>query len=156
MKVAVYPGSFDPITMGHMDIISRSSKFFEKIIVAIGHNHNKAKGMFPVEKRLEMIKLATKNMDNVEVHIYDGLLIDFAEKVGANIIIKGVRNSKDFEYEQNMALINNSLKEGVETFLLVADPKYCFISSSMIRELMYFKKDVTEYVPNEIMHMLKT
>ncbi|WP_010167483.1 pantetheine-phosphate adenylyltransferase [Candidatus Epulonipiscium viviparus] len=155
MNTAIYPGSFDPVTIGHIDIIARASQHFTSLIVAIGYNPNKATGLFDLKTRIAMLKLATKKFDNVTVATYDGLLIDFMQSANVNVIVKGVRNSKDFEYEKDMALINNSLDITIETFLLFANPMYSFISSSMVRELLYFNKEVDNYVPKEIIYILK-
>ncbi|ONI46217.1 pantetheine-phosphate adenylyltransferase [Epulopiscium sp. SCG-B10WGA-EpuloA2] len=155
MKIAIYPGSFDPITIGHIDIIKRASKKVDKLIVALLYNTEKSKGLFSISQRLSMLNLATNKLDNVIVTSYNGLLVDLMKTVGTNIIIKGVRNIKDFEYEKDMALINNNLDTNIETFFLFANPKYSFISSTFVRELLYFNKDIDNYVPSEIVSFIK-
>ncbi|ONI46315.1 pantetheine-phosphate adenylyltransferase [Candidatus Epulonipiscioides gigas] len=155
MKIAIYPGSFDPITIGHIDIIKRASKKVDKLIVALLYNTEKSKGFFSISQRLSMLNLATNELDNVIVTSSNGLLVDLMKTVGTNIIIKGVRNIKDFEYEKDMALINNNLDTNIETFFLFASPKYSFISSTFVRELLYFNKDIDNYVPSEIVSFIK-
>ena len=129
MRIAVYPGSFDPITNGHLDIIERASRIFDKVIVGVLKNKNK-KPKFSADERVMLIEKATSKLTNVEVASFDGLLVDFARKYGANIIIKGLRTVNDFEYEFQMALLNKTLDSECETMFMMTNSKYSYISSS--------------------------
>lgn len=146
MSIAVYPGSFDPITNGHLDIIKRASKIFSKVIVAVLINRDK-KGFFSIEERKELIEEAIRGLDNVEVVSFNGLLVDFMKEKEARIIIKGLRNSTDFEYEHQMALMNKKLNENVETLHMSTNPEYSYISSSAIRQIVSFGGEIKEFVP---------
>ncbi len=143
-KTALFPGSFDPFTIGHLALIQRAVKLFDKIIVAVGINNDK-KGLYPIEERIEIIKKATSNLPQVEVATYNGLTTDFCREKGASCILRGVRSSLDFEYEKNIAEINMELAPDIETMFLISEPQYSAISSSMIRELKSFGKDVSKY-----------
>lgn len=150
MRTAVYPGSFDPITNGHLDIIQRAGRLYDKLIVGVLNNPGKKTPMFSVEERMEMIRTVTKDMPNVEVASFEGLLVDFAKANGAQVIIKGLRTVADFEYEFQMALLNKALNPEYETMFLMTDTKYSYISSSMVKELAGFRGDLTGLVPNVI------
>lgn len=154
MRVAVYPGSFDPLTNGHLDIIERSSKVFDKIVVGVLNNPNK-NPMFSVKERIAMIESVTKHLGNVEVDGFEGLLVDFAKAKKATVIVKGLRTVADFEYEFQMALLNKALNPEYETMFLMTDTKYSYISSSMVKELAGFKGDLTGLVPEEIINKIK-
>ena len=149
MRVAVYPGSFDPITNGHLDIIERALKVFDKVIVAILINPTK-KGLFSVQERVELIKKVTKDIDNVEVESFEGLLVDFLEKKETNIIIKGLRAVSDFEYEFQMALMNNKLNSDVETVFMMTSAEYSYLSSSSVKQVAKFGGNINGLVPDEI------
>lgn len=154
MRIAVYPGSFDPITNGHLDIIERASKIFDKVIVGVLNNRNK-KPKFSTDERVMMINTVTSHIDNVEVAGFDGLLVDFAKKQGADVIIKGLRTVNDFEYEFQMALLNKALDSECETMFMMTNSKYSYISSSMVNELANYKGDLAGLVPSEIIHYIK-
>lgn len=134
MRTAVYPGSFDPITNGHLDIIERASRIYDKVVVGVLNNSNK-KPLFSVGERIELIKSVTGHIDNVEVDSFDGLLVDFVKSKEASVIVKGLRTVLDFEYEFQMALLNKALNPEYETVFLMTDTKYSYISSSMVKEL---------------------
>lgn len=150
MRIAVYPGSFDPLTLGHLDIILRGAKVFDKVIVAVLNNIQK-NSMFTVEERLEMSRKVLGKYDNIEVQSFEGLLVDFMEEVGAGIILKGLRAVSDFDYELQMAHINKQLSKDVETVLMMTNPKYSYISSSNIKQIVHFNGDITNFVPEEIL-----
>ena len=154
MKVAVYPGSFDPVTNGHLDIIERASRVCEKVVVGVLNNANKSP-MFTVEERMDMLKNVTANFTNVEVDSFSGLLVDFASSHCANVIIKGLRTVADFEYEFGMALLNKTLNPDIETMFMMTNSKYSYISSSMVKELAGFKGDLTGLVPAQIINKIK-
>lgn len=150
MRIAVYPGSFDPLTLGHLDIILRGAKVFDKVIVAVLNNIQK-NSMFTVDERLEMSRKVLGKYDNIEVRSFEGLLVDFMEEVGAGIILKGLRAVSDFDYELQMAHINKQLSKDVETVLMMTNPKYSYISSSNIKQIVHFNGDITNFVPEEIL-----
>ena len=149
MRIAVYPGSFDPVTNGHLDIIERSSKIYDKVIVGVLNNASK-KPLFTAEERVDMLKDVTKHIENVEVDSFSGLLVDFAKAKGATVIVKGLRTVADFEYEFQMALLNKALNPEYETVFMMTDSKYSYISSSMVKELAGFNGNLTGLVPPEI------
>lgn len=149
----IYPGSFDPITNGHIDIIERCSEKFGKVIVAVLNNPSK-NTLFTVEERVEIIKESLKGYDNIEIDSFSGLLIDYAKQKEASLIVRGLRAVSDFEYEMQMALINKSLSEDVETFFLIANTKYSFLSSSIVREVASFGGDVANLVPEAALKAL--
>ena len=144
--IAVYPGSFDPPTNGHIDIISRASNIFSKVIVAITHNYNK-KHMFCLQDRIEMMKQSVIKMDNVEVQSFSGLLEDYLQKINSFYVIRGLRALSDFEYEFQMALMNRKLNSKIETIFLMPDQEYTFLSSSMIREIAALNGNFKKFVP---------
>lgn len=134
IRSAVYPGSFDPVTNGHLDIIERTAKIFDKVYVAILENSAK-KPMFSVEQRVRWIKQATKHLDNVEVDCFSGLLVNYMEQKSAHVIVKGLRAVSDFEYEFQMALMNHKLAKNIETMFMMTSAKYSFLSSSIVKEV---------------------
>ena len=149
--IAICPGSFDPITIGHLDIISRSAKMFGKVIVVVMSNINKKNsGSFTVEERVEMIKKSVADIPNVEVDHFDGLLADYAKLKNAGAIIKGLRAVTDFEYEFQMALTNKKLNPEVETLFLTTSADNMYLSSSMVKQIASMGGDVTEFVPPAI------
>lgn len=148
MKIAVCPGSFDPVTLGHLDIIERASELFDKVIVLVMSNSAKHCA-FTVEERMELIKKCIKS-DNIEVDTYSGLLVDYAKKNNATAIVKGLRAVSDFDYEFQQALINKSLYPKVETVFLTAKGENMYLSSSMVKEVCSLDGDISPYVPKEI------
>ena len=143
-KIALFPGSFDPMTIGHLDILKRAEPLFDKIIVAIGVNTEK-KTLFPLEHRIERIRIAIAKMSKIEVCTYNTLTTDFCHEIGARFILRGVRSITDFEYEKKIADINKLISPEIETVIMLADIKYATISSSMVREMLAFGKDVSQY-----------
>ena len=148
MKKAIFPGSFDPFTIGHYDIVKRGLTLFDEIVIAIGRNSTK-KETFPIREREEAIRKIFKDEPRISVQIYDCLTVDFAREVGAQFILRGVRCVQDFEYERNMAEANKELG-GIETILLYTRPEYAHISSTLVRDLYSYNKDVSAYVPNHL------
>jgi len=144
-KVAVYAGSFDPITLGHQDLIGRSLRFVDRLVVALAVNMNK-QPLFSVEERLEFIRLAVEDDPRVEVRYFEGLLVDFVQEVGANLIIRGLRAVSDFEYEFQMALMNRHLADAVETIFMVPSIETTYISASLVRQVARFRGDVSGLV----------
>lgn len=154
-KIAVYPGSFDPITNGHLDLIKRGVKMFDEIIVLIAHNPNKTSYLFTVEERMELIKEVVKEFDRVKVDTHDGLLVDYVKKTGANIILRGLRALSDFEYEFQLALINRRLNQDVETVFLMTSYEWFFTSSQIIKEAASLGGSVRGLVPDIVCQKLK-
>ena len=152
--IAIYPGTFDPVTNGHMDIIKRACKIFDKIIVAVADNKDK-KTMFDLKKRVEMMKKATAKFDKIEVKSFNSLLVEFAKKENANIIIRGLRAVSDFEYELQMGYANKSLYSEIDTIYLMPNLNNAFISSSVVRSILKYNGDVSHLVPKEIIEDLK-
>jgi pantetheine-phosphate adenylyltransferase len=152
--LALFPASFDPLTNGHLDLVMRASRVFPRLVVAIAHNVNK-KGTFTVEERLEMLNSALAGMPGVEVTEFQGLVVDYAEKIGARTIIRGLRANADFEYEFEMALMNRHMKPQIETLFLMTSQQYFYVSSSRLKELVSFGTDVSEWVPPLVETYLK-
>lgn len=157
MKIAVYPGSFDPITNGHLDIIERASKVFEQVIVVVLTNPDK-QGLFNRDERVELIQRSISKYQNVKVESYTGLLIDFMQKSKSKVIIKGLRAVSDFEYELQMALMNNKLDSSIETVFMMTTSQYSFLSSSSVKQVAMFGGNIEGLVPDEIINdvMLKS
>ena len=155
MKIAVCPGSFDPITLGHLDIIERASKLFDRVIVLVSFNRSKNKALFSTKERMEMIINVTKGLDNVVVDCYDGLLADYLKMTGAEVIVKGLRAVSDFEYEFQMALANKKLYNGAETVFLTTAGENMFLSSSVVKEIASFGGDISGFVSPEILELIK-
>ena len=155
MKVAIYPGSFDPITNGHLDIITRSSKIVDRLIIAVSKN-NKKKTLFKTNERVEMIKevIKNENISNVEVDTFEGLLMAYANKKKANIVIRGLRAVSDFEYEFQMTGMNYKLNPKIETIFLMSLDKYQLISSKLIKEINALKGNVSQFVPKIVENKL--
>ena len=149
MKIAVYPGSFDPCTNGHLDIIARASKLFDKVIVAVLENSNKSP-LFSAQERVSMINKVTKNFENVGVTSFSGLLVDFIRENNADVVIKGLRAVSDFEYEFQMALTNKKLSDSFETLFLPTSAEYMFLSSSVVKEIAKYEGELLGLVPEEL------
>ena len=148
MKRAIFPGSFDPYTIGHHDIVMRGLQVFDEIVIGIGHNYTKRE-TFPLDERLGAIQRIYSNEPRVRVEIYEGLTVDFALKNHAQFILRGVRSTLDFEYERNIAEANKQLS-GIETILLYTRPEYAHISSTLVRDLHSHGKDIAAYLPKTI------
>lgn len=153
MRIGVYPGTFDPITNGHLDIIKRAAKLFDKVIVVVPINMNK-KTMFSVEERMELIRESVQDIPNIEVDKTSLLTVDYAKKVNATAIIRGLRMVSDFEYELQMAAINKSLDKNVETIFIMSSHEYSFLSSSSVKELVGFNGNISEFVPEVVKEAL--
>lgn len=149
MKIAIYPGSFDPITKGHLDILKNASGIFDKVIIAVARNGEK-KGFLSTEERVELIKKSIEGLDNVEVDAFEGLTIEYAKKRGAEILIRGLRAVSDFEYEMQLSQTNSALCDEIKTVFLTTKPKYNFISSSTIREILQNNGDISKFVPHAV------
>lgn len=147
--IAVYPGSFDPITNGHLDIIERSAKRFEKVIVALLNNPSK-NSMFTIKERVKLLNQVLEKYENVEVDTFSGLLVDYAKQNNITTVIRGLRAVTDFEYELQMALMNRKLDSNLETFFLMASSQYTFLSSSIVKEVAKFNGDISSLVPKVI------
>ncbi|MFO7568058.1 MAG: pantetheine-phosphate adenylyltransferase [Enhygromyxa sp.] len=147
--VAVYPGSFDPITLGHLEIVERAARLFDEVVVAVGHHPTKP-GFFTFEDRVEMIEQSLAHVDNARAAHYSGLMIDFCREIGARVIVRGLRAAGDFEPEFQMALANRELEPGVETVFLIPEPRKQFISSSLIREIASHGGPFQEFVPGPV------
>ena len=149
MRIAVYPGSFDPITNGHLDIITRGAKVFDKLIVGVLVNIDKV-GLFSIKERVELIKRVTQHLPNVEVVSFNGLLVDLAKEYEAKVILKGLRAVTDFEYEFQMALMNSQLDNEVETLFMTTSAANSFLSSSSVKQVAKFGGKINGLVPDEI------
>jgi pantetheine-phosphate adenylyltransferase len=148
MKKAIFPGSFDPITIGHVDIVKRGIKVFDEIIIAVGDNIDK-KYMFPKEKRVEFVKQTFKNYDNINIESYDGLTVSFCKKNNIEFMIRGLRNPADFEFEKSIALTNREMTD-IETIFFLTSPENSFISSSIVRDLIRNNGDYKLFIPKGI------
>ena len=149
MRIAIYPGSFDPVTRGHLDIIKRAAKINDKLIVAVMHNQNK-KPMFSVEERKEMLRRTTADLPNVEIESFGGLLADYAHSKNACVLVKGLRAVSDFEYEFQMALANRKLNAELDTVFLMTSSEYMYLSSSVVKDIAVHGGSVAGFVPDEI------
>ncbi|MBQ1822294.1 MAG: pantetheine-phosphate adenylyltransferase [Lachnospiraceae bacterium] len=154
MRTAIYPGSFDPVTLGHMDIIKRSANLFDEIIVGVLNNSAK-NALFSVNERVSMIKELTKDMPNVRVDSFDGLLVDYCKKQNANIIIRGLRAVTDFEYEIQIAQTNKVEYPDIETVFLTTDLRYSYLSSTIVREFASYGGDITRFVPESVIPLVE-
>lgn len=153
-RIAIYPGSFDPLTLGHLNLIQRGLQTFDKLIVAVVFNPNKA-ALFTPEERMEMIREATKNDPRVEVDAFQGLLVDYCEKKKCNIVLRGLRAAQDFEYEFEMAMMNRRLRPGLELVFMMTDDAFFYISATMVREVAKLGGDVSSFVPSQVLKHLK-
>ena len=155
MTIAIYPGSFDPITNGHLDILKSGSEIFDKVIIAVSYNMNK-KGFLTVEERVDLIKKCVNNLPNVEVDSFEGLTVEYAKRKGADVLLRGLRTSFDFEYELQLSQTNNALNPDLKTIFLITKPEYNFISSSMVREILVNNGDISKFVPKAVEEYLIT
>lgn len=151
MKAAIYPGSFDPVTLGHLDVIERSSKLVDHLIVGVLNNNTKTP-LFSVDERVNMLKEATKHLGNVEILSFTGLLVDFAKSLHVNVIIRGLRAITDFEFELQMAQTNSIINTNVDTIFLTTNLKYAYLSSSNVKEVAMFGGDISEFVPDFVVN----
>lgn len=149
MKIAVYPGSFDPFTNGHLDILKRAATLFDHVIVGVLVNKSK-NCLFSPEERVDMIVEAVKDIENIRVMHFNGLLVDFCNKIGAKAVIRGLRAVSDYEYEVQMFAANYHLEPSVETVFLMSQPKYSFLSSSVVKEIAHYNGDIKEMVPPSV------
>ncbi|HEY5011542.1 MAG TPA: pantetheine-phosphate adenylyltransferase [Acidimicrobiia bacterium] len=147
MSTALCPGSFDPVTLGHLDIIERASRHFDEVVVAVIRNPQKTQSLFTLEERQQMLSECTAHLANIRIEFFKGLLVEFAREHGANAIVKGLRAVSDFDYELQMAQMNQRLS-GIDTFFLSTSPNYSFLSSSLVREVARYGGDVTSMVPS--------
>ncbi|MFD0940890.1 pantetheine-phosphate adenylyltransferase [Pedobacter boryungensis] len=153
MKIALFPGSFDPITIAHVDILKRALPLFDRIVVGIGLNSSK-QNFLSAEKREEMVRTIFVNNPNVDVQLYEGLTVDFCRKINAKYMVRGIRSASDFEYERAIAQINQTMMPDVETILLLSKPEYSAISSTIVRDILRNNGDVSPFVPKEALNFL--
>ena len=153
-KIAIYPGTFDPVTHGHIDLIKRGTKIFDKLIVAVAHNPDK-NPLFTVFERVDMLKEITKDMKNVEVDDFGGLLVDYARIKEANVVLRGVRAFSDFEYEFQMALTNRKLAPETETIFMMPNESFSYVSSRTIKQIASMNGDISKFVPEVVQEYLK-
>lgn len=149
MTIALFPGSFDPITNGHIDILKQAAEIFDKVIIAIAYNPQK-NGFLPIEERMTLIKESITEFHNVEVDAFEGLTVNYAQQMGASVIIRGLRNSQDFDYELQMAQINQKLNDNIKTIFLLPKSENLCVSSSAVREIISHGGDITSFVPQSI------
>ncbi|HEY4642867.1 MAG TPA: pantetheine-phosphate adenylyltransferase [Thermoanaerobaculia bacterium] len=154
MRIAVYPGSFDPLTNGHLDIIRRGTNLFDRFLVAVLENEGKAP-LFTVGERMELIARCTQDMPTVEVHSFSGLLVDFMQRMSAGVVVRGIRAVSDYEYELQMALMNRELHPGVETIFMLPAVEYTYVSSRLVKEVFRLGGDVARLVPPFVLESLK-
>ena len=148
-KIAVFPGTFDPVTKGHVDIVSRGASLFDEVIVAVGVNTNK-KTLFDLETRTEWLKKAFQTLPNVRIDHYEGLTVEYCHKIGAGYLLRGLRNGTDFDYESHIAQLNKNLKNKVETVFILSSPELSYISSTLVRDLIIHKGDFRKYLPEQV------
>ena len=154
MRTAVYPGSFDPLTNGHLDIIRRATHLFDRLLVAVLENEGKSP-LFSVAERMELIVKCTRDIPGVEVHSFSGLLVEFMQRLNANVVVRGIRAVSDYEYELQMALMNRELSASVETIFMLPAVEYTYVSSRLVKEVFRLGGDVARLVPPEVLDSLK-
>jgi pantetheine-phosphate adenylyltransferase len=154
MRRAVYPGTFDPVTYGHLDVIKRGSKIFDELVVAVGHNPLKDP-LFTINERMDMISKNTKNISNIKADCFKGMLIDYMKEMQTNVILRGTRTLSDFEYEFQRALTNRVLKTDIETVFIMTSQEYSFLNSSLIKEAVSLGGDISKFVPSDVEKLLQ-
>ena len=154
MRRAVYPGTFDPVTYGHLDVIKRGSKIFDELVVAVGHNPLKDP-LFTINERMDMISKNTKNISNIKVDCFKGMLIDYMKEMQTNVILRGIRTVSDFEYEFQRALTNRVLKVDIETVFIMTSQEYSFLNTSLIKEAVSLGGDISKFVPSDVERLLQ-
>lgn len=154
MRIGIYPGSFDPVTLGHLDIIKRSAKMVDKLIIGVLNNSKKTP-VFTALERKQMIEKVTKDIPNVEVEVFEGLLVDFVKERQASVIFRGLRAVSDFEYELQMAQLNRNLSHEADTVFLATSVEYAYLSSSSVRELASYKGNISSMVPEELLEQIE-
>jgi pantetheine-phosphate adenylyltransferase len=154
MKVAVFPGSFDPITLGHIDLVNRSLPLFDKIVIAIGENSQK-RTLFTLEQRMDWINEVFIDDPKVEVSHFTGLTVNFCKSINSNFLLRGLRNASDFDYEKTISQLNHIIGDNLETVFLISKPEFSHISSTIVREIIKGKGDVSQFVPTKISDQLK-
>jgi len=154
MRRAVYPGTFDPVTYGHLDVIKRGSKIFDELVVAVGHNPLKDP-LFTINERMDMISKNTKNISNIKVDSFEGMLTDYTKEMQTNVILRGIRTVSDFEYEFQRALTNRVLKTDIETVFIMTSQEYSFLNSSLIKEAVSLGGDISKFVPSDVEKLLQ-
>lgn len=154
MVKAIYPGSFDPVTFGHIDIIERCSKIADEVVIGVLKNNAK-RPLFSLEERVRMLEEVTKELPNVRVVCFEGLTVDFAKEIGANVLVRGLRAVTDFEYELQMAQTNHKLAPEIETMFLTTNLNYSYLSSTIVKEVATFGGDISQFVPEVVMNRIK-
>ncbi|MDA9764042.1 MAG: pantetheine-phosphate adenylyltransferase [Opitutales bacterium] len=154
MRTALYPGTFDPITLGHLDVLNRASLIFDRVIIGVAHNLSKSPTL-SLEERTRLIEENLKDLPNIEIQSFDGLVVDFAKQIGAVALIRGLRAVSDFEYELQMAQMNRNLDESIETLFLMPNEAYTFISSTLIKQVAIYGGDISKFVPPNVYEALK-
>jgi pantetheine-phosphate adenylyltransferase len=154
MRIAVYPGSFDPLTNGHLDIIRRATRLFDRVLVSVLENEGKSP-LFSVSERMELIRDCVGDVPGVEVHSFSGLLVEFMRRMNASVVIRGIRAVSDYEYELQMALMNRELHQGAETIFMIPAVEYTFVSSRLVKEVFRLGGDITHLVPGRVLDALR-
>ena len=153
MKIALFPGSFDPVTKAHVDILKRSISLFDKVVIGIGINSTKH-ALLPIEARKKMLEAVFADEPKVEIQTYSGLTVDFCKEIGANYMIRGIRTVSDFEYEKAIAQMNHALVPEIESIFIVSKPGYSSISSTIVRDILRNKGDISQFVPKEVLEFI--
>jgi len=154
MRTVIYPGSFDPLTNGHLDLVHRAAKLFDQVIVAVAGNEGKG-ALFTIEQRLDLVRQSIKGLDNVSAEAFEGLLVEYVEKRGGQAVIRGLRAVSDFEFEFQLALMNRKLNERVETIFMMPKDTYTFLSSRIVKEIARLGGDVSAFVPPQVVTILR-